>query len=81
MTDAEWLEYIKAGDAAGWRAIWERVVEPESRSLRSAELMKRYYYQRGSIIEQLKEDKDLEAAVGVLTDKARYEEILSSPNS
>ncbi|MBQ6037461.1 MAG: S41 family peptidase [Bacteroidaceae bacterium] len=49
------------------------------RVLISTELMKRYYYQRGSIIEQLKEDKDLEAAVAVLTDKARYNEILSAP--
>lgn len=49
------------------------------RVLISTELMKRYYYQRGSIIEQLKEDKDLEAAVAVLTDRTRYNEILSAP--
>jgi len=49
------------------------------RMLISTELMKRYYYQRGNIIEQLKGDKDLEAAVAVLTDKARYDEILSAP--
>ncbi len=42
MTDREWLELIKAGDDAGWKAVWERVVEPESRSLRSAEMMKRF---------------------------------------
>ena len=44
--------------------------------LLSAELMKRYYFQRGSIIEQLKGDKDLEAAVAVLTDESRLKEIL-----
>ena len=51
------------------------------RMLISTELMKRYYYQRGNIIEQLKGDKDLDAAVAVLTDKARYDEILSAPSA
>ncbi|MDO4186607.1 MAG: S41 family peptidase [Bacteroidales bacterium] len=46
--------------------------------LLSAELMKRYYFQRGSIIEQLKGDKDLEAAVAVLTDESRLKEILGN---
>ena len=46
--------------------------------LLSAELMKRYYFQRGSIIEQLKGDKDLEAAVAVLTDESRLREILGN---
>lgn len=43
------------------------------------EIVKRYYYQRGSIIQQLKEDKDLKEAVKVLTDANRYKKILSAP--
>lgn len=33
----------------------------------AVEIIKRYYYQRGSIIQQLKDDKDLKEAVGILT--------------
>ncbi len=29
MTDAEWLELVKAGEDAGWKRVWEDVVEPE----------------------------------------------------
>ena len=41
------------------------------------EIVKRYYYQRGSIIKQLKEDADLKAALRILTDSAEYSRILS----
>ena len=41
------------------------------------EIVKRYYYQRGSIIEQLKEDADLKSALRVLTDPTEYRRILS----
>lgn len=43
------------------------------------EIVKRYYYQRGSIIQQLKEDKDLKEAMKVLTDAERYKSLLSAP--
>ncbi len=43
------------------------------------EIVKRYYYQRGSIIQQLKKDKDLKEAVKVLTDAERYKSLLSAP--
>lgn len=43
------------------------------------EIVKRYYYQRGGIIQQLKEDKDLKEAVKVLTDAERYKSLLSAP--
>ena len=42
MTDHEWYELVKSGDDVGWRLVWEKVVEPESTSLRSAEMMKRF---------------------------------------
>ena len=42
MTDREWHRLVSEGGDEGWRLVWERVVEPESKSLRSAEMMKRY---------------------------------------
>lgn len=41
------------------------------------EVIKRYYYQRGGIIQQLKSDDGLKQAIQVLTDPAKYKEILS----
>lgn len=47
------------------------------KSMISEEIVKRYYYQEGAIIQQLKGDKDLDEAVKVLTDPERYQQILS----
>ena len=41
------------------------------------EIIKRYYYQEGAIIQQLKDDKDLDEAVKGLTNPERYQQILS----
>lgn len=41
------------------------------------EIIKRYYYQEGAIIQQLKDDEDLDEAVKVLTNPERYQQILS----
>lgn len=43
------------------------------------EIVKRYYYQRGAIIEQLKDDDDLKKAVEILTSLEEYRKMLSSP--
>lgn len=43
----------------------------------SRELMKRYYFQKGEIIEELKSSKEIKEAIAVLTDLNRYNEILS----
>lgn len=43
------------------------------------EIIKRYYYQRGSIIQQLKDDNDLKEAIKILGDSAKYKEMLSAP--
>lgn len=43
------------------------------------EIVKRYYYQRGAIIEQLKDDDDLKKAVEILTSPEEYRKMLSSP--
>lgn len=42
------------------------------------EIIKRYYYQRGSIIQQLKDDNDLKEAVKILGDSERYKKMLSA---
>jgi hypothetical protein len=56
MTDREWLELIKAGDETAWKRIWERVVEPESRSLRSAGMMKRFSLDAAELMSMLFEE-------------------------
>ena len=53
MTDREWYGLVKAGEDAGWKLVWEKVVEPESKSLRSAELMKRYCLTDGDLMGML----------------------------
>lgn len=49
------------------------------KSMLSVEIIKRYYYQRGGIIEQLKDDDDLKEAVKVLTDGEKYRKMLEVP--
>ena len=56
MTDHEWYELVKAGEDAGWKLVWEKVVEPESSSQRSAELMNRYSITAGDLMGMLYED-------------------------
>ncbi len=43
----------------------------------AVEIIKRYYYKRGGIIQQLKDDKDLQAALGILKEPAKYKAMLS----
>lgn len=45
----------------------------------SQEIIKRYYFQKGAIIEQLKDDDELQAALKILHEPAKYKEMLSSP--
>lgn len=49
------------------------------KSMIAVEIIKRYYYQRGSIIQQLKGDNDLKEAVKILGNQPKYKEILSAP--
>ena len=53
MTDKEWYELVKDGQDEGWKLVWEKVVEPESTSLRSAEMMKRYSLTAGDLMGML----------------------------
>ena len=45
--------------------------------LLSIEIVKRYYYQKGEIIESIKDDKDLTEACTILNDAQRYSQILN----
>ena len=49
------------------------------RSVIAVEIVKRYFYQRGAIIEQLKVDDELKAAVGILASPSTYRSILHLP--
>ena len=53
MTDREWHELVKRGTDEGWKLVWERVIVPESKSLRSAELLKRYSLTDGDLMGML----------------------------
>ena len=48
------------------------------RNMIAYEIVKRYYYQRGSIIEQLKDDDDLREALKVLNHPEEYRRVLSA---
>lgn len=56
MTDQEWHRLVKDGRDEGWKLVWERIVEPESRSSRSAEMMKRYSLAAGDLMGMLYEE-------------------------
>lgn len=43
------------------------------------EIVTRYYYQRGAIIQQLKDDNDVDKAVSILTSPTEYRKILTAP--
>lgn len=45
----------------------------------NAEIIKRYYFQKGAIQYELKHDAELKKAVEILDDKKLYEDILSAP--
>ena len=49
MTDDEWHTLVKDEKDEGWKLVWERVVDPESKSMRSAELMRRYSLTAGDL--------------------------------
>ena len=48
----------------------------EIKSAIENEVVKRYYYQRGGIVQQLKDDPDLKKAIEVLNDPKEYRRIL-----
>jgi hypothetical protein len=53
MEDVKWHELVASGSDEGWKLVWEKVVEPESRSSRTSELMKRYSLTAGDLMGML----------------------------
>lgn len=53
MTDREWYESVKDGRDEGWKLVWDRVIAPEAKSMRSAELMERYSLTDGDLMGML----------------------------
>lgn len=51
--------------------------KPDIMRFLNAEIVKRYYYQRGEIAVELKYDTDVNEAIRILSNKKAYEEILS----
>jgi len=51
------------------------------RQLISLEIIKRYFYESGSVQEMLKDDTDLPRAIAILADKNEYNKILSGPQN
>ena len=47
--------------------------------LLAAEIMRHYYYAKGSLIYSLRDDNDLNKTLEVLGDKPLYDKVLSSP--
>ena len=45
------------------------------------DIIKRYYFQRGGIIQQLKDDNDLNEATKVLGNSEEYKKMLSVPET
>lgn len=56
MTDQEWYERVKSGDDDAWRLVWAKVVEPESLSARSADMMRKYSLTADDLMGMLYED-------------------------
>jgi hypothetical protein len=53
MEDVKWHKLVAEGEDEGWKLVWEKVVEPESRSMRSAQLMQRYSLSAGDLMGML----------------------------
>lgn len=41
------------------------------------EIIKRYYFQKGGLMQQLKHDEEIDEAAGIINDRARYAQLLS----
>ncbi len=53
MTDLEWYELVKDGKDEGWKLVWEKVVEPDSKSVKYGGIMKKYSLDAGDLMGML----------------------------
>lgn len=56
MSDGDWLALLRAGSDEGWRLVWERVIAPEAKSQRSAEMMRHFSLTDGDLMGMLYAD-------------------------
>lgn len=81
--------YVEEGDTTAFASV-SALLRPnldrdftrfrdQIKKLLAAEIVKRYYYQRGELIQNLKEDAVLDKAIEVLSDPALYQKTLSTP--
>ena len=56
MTDREWQAAVKAGEDAGWKPVWERVIAPEVSKPKHREMMQRFSLEEGDLMGRLFED-------------------------
>lgn len=85
---AEFEGYLE-GDSSAFQAMEVKLTPDLDRDfdrfkdqvmkLLASEIVKRYYYQSGELIQNLKDDEVLEKAIDVLTDPALYEATLRAP--
>lgn len=73
ITDAEWFELVKAEKDEGWRLVWERVVEPESKSMRSAEMMRRYSLSDGDLMGMLYDEMIARGKINLYRGEGSFE--------
>lgn len=87
---AEFEGYLD-GDSAAFQAMEVKLTpdldrdfdrfKDEVMKLMASEIVKRYYYQTGELIQNLKDDEVLEKAIEVLGDPALYKATLSAPEA
>ena len=73
MDDMEWHRLVKAGEDAGWRLVWERVVDPEARSQRSAGILERYSLTAGDLMGMLYEDMIAKGKIDLYRGEGSFE--------
>ena len=65
------LQYDLKNDLDVFRTDLEKLI--------AIEIVVRYYYQRGAVVQNMKSDKFLKEAVVLLDDAGRYRSILAAP--
>ena len=78
ITDADYADFKAMVKKADFKYDLDHFSK-DIKSMIAVEIIKRYYFQRGSIIQQLKDDDDLKEAVKILTAPEKYKEMLSAP--
>lgn len=89
LKDVAEFEGYMDGDTTIFAALQEKLTpnidrdfdrnKEQIKKLMASEIAKRYYYQKGELIQSLKEDEALQKALDVLSDPTMYNKTLSSP--